>query len=421
VTPLDAPSTPPSADARAFDRSLLAAVALLCAAGIHAAAAVGHAEHGATHVAMFVAAAAIEAGAAVALARRARLALVGAAAVSVALIAVWLRSRTTGILGDPAETVGAPDLVVAALHALVVLAAALPEAMVWRTNPRQSPPHAGLVAIAALAVLSVPAAVAAYDGDAAAHGHGAAETASSEVVGDDGHGHAGEAASAAATDGHDQGHAEDGLAASVGGIHVHGDTECAPTAQQQADADEFVATVSATLATTYPTIEAATSAGYQPLGTSGAGGRRSERGLNGTWHYVNESLYGDGRVLDPTAPESIIYGRTMNGSIEPIGVMFQLDAPDDIGPQPFGCVAAWHSHDESVVEGEMASIPMLHAWTVELPGGPFDHQGSPSYACTYLGEVGVARGYVVEPPSCTAREATNAEVIDALRANRAAS
>ncbi len=67
-------------------------------------------------------------------------------------------------------------------------------------------------------------------------------------------------------------------------------------------------------------LAVAEAAGY-PVGT-----------VTGSDHHVqNRDLIGDGRILDPEYPESLIYAEGMHGPVL-IGVMFEMDGLGDSGP-----------------------------------------------------------------------------------------
>ncbi len=127
----------------------------------------------------------------------------------------------------------------------------------------------------------------------------------------------------------------------------------------------------------------AEAAGY-PVGT-----------VRGRDHHVqNAGLIGDGRILDPEFPETLIYAEAVGGPIL-IGVMFEMDGFRDSGPMDAGPIIVWHGHDNvcfgflplglAGLESPFGGCPigsvnipmtgeMLHAWT--LPGVPIeDHWG----------------------------------------------
>lgn len=111
-------------------------------------------------------------------------------------------------------------------------------------------------------------------------------------------------------------------------------------------------------------------------------------------HAQNPDLIGDGRILDPEFPESLIYAESAHGPIL-IGVMFEMDGLGDAGPMDAGPIIVWHGHDNvcfgflplglAGLESPFGGCPigsvnipvtgeMLHAWTVA--GVPVeDHWG----------------------------------------------
>ncbi|MDJ0791905.1 MAG: hypothetical protein QNJ71_08415 [Acidimicrobiia bacterium] len=111
--------------------------------------------------------------------------------------------------------------------------------------------------------------------------------------------------------------------------------------------------------------------------------------VRGTDHHAqNPSFIGDGRILDPEYPESLIYAESPGGPVL-IGVMFETDGIGQAGPTDGGPIMLWHSHENiciSVIpfglaglESPFGSCPvgalnlpitgeMLHAWMI--PGIP---------------------------------------------------
>ncbi len=109
-------------------------------------------------------------------------------------------------------------------------------------------------------------------------------------------------------------------------------------------------------------------------------------------HAQNKSLIGDGRILDPEYPESLIYAKTLSGPVL-VGVMFEMDGFTDKGPTDGGPIMLWHAHENvcfgltppllAGLESPFGMCPvgsfniprtgeMLHAWI--LPDVPFDEQ-----------------------------------------------
>jgi hypothetical protein len=67
-------------------------------------------------------------------------------------------------------------------------------------------------------------------------------------------------------------------------------------------------------------VNAATAAGYQPLFGCVSGPDQGAMGI----HYINLSLYGDGKI-DATKPEALIY-EPSNGGLVLVGVEYIVDA-----------------------------------------------------------------------------------------------
>lgn len=111
------------------------------------------------------------------------------------------------------------------------------------------------------------------------------------------------------------------------------------------------------------------------------------------FHYVNPRYYGDGRTLDPSQPESLVYVRDGSGALRLVGVMF-LTAPGQEPPATGGPLVGWHRHDNlcwdaaGVVAGVLdaqgqcppetsyrgATGSMVHIWLVDTPAGVFAEQ-----------------------------------------------
>lgn len=163
--------------------------------------------------------------------------------------------------------------------------------------------------------------------------------------------------------------------------HGSDDTDVVPaTAQQQAEADALVTATKLTLA----------GAGYENVSVAEAAGYRAvQPPTSRLVHYVNLVHLVSPEVLDPAAPESLVYRSTPAGPVLQ-GAMYILPAVDSPIPDVAGLAADWHGHDElcfsatamivgtlgpdgSCPQGSSNQVtpPMLHVWTVERPGGPF--------------------------------------------------
>ncbi len=159
-------------------------------------------------------------------------------------------------------------------------------------------------------------------------------------------------------------------------------TDVAPvTAREQTEADALVTATKLALGTAgYENVGIAEAAGYRPV----------QPPTSRLVHYVNVTHLADPTVLDPAAPESLVYRSTAEGPVLE-GAMYILPSPDSPIPDVGGLAAHWHGHDDLCFSTTTAMIvdtlgpdgscppgarnevtpPMLHVWTVDRPGGPF--------------------------------------------------
>jgi hypothetical protein len=164
----------------------------------------------------------------------------------------------------------------------------------------------------------------------------------------------------------------------IGIIHSHPDQPCRPTAAQRRAARKLIEdTQAATLRLATPA--AAEAEGYlaRPEPTESD-------------HWLNPWYMNDGKVLDPTRPEALVYTRTPAGPVL-TGAMFIMNVAGEFGPEVGGCLTRWHVHANlcfspltQEVVGELSpertcpagSVryippPALHVWFVDVPGGRF--------------------------------------------------
>ncbi len=363
TTTLASPATdseaPPSA-------ALVAAVALLGCAVIHAFAAYAHRDAPKSHVVFFVAIAVAQGVLVLRCARSWRRSdRLVVAALSLGVTAVWLVSRTWGLPSSGKEEVGMGDAIASALQivtatvALVGLTARTRSGDAPQGDPATVRPRstAGVALVAALGAGLTAFAVPAVAG----HQHGAnplAATSISAVWANAGHSHTG-------TDAQLTGN----------GVVTAAAKSCSPTRQQVAAADALVASTAVGLEK-YRNVNTALADGFKPLGFE----------PNGLHHYISKAYRDDPSVLDPSKPESIVYGTLPDGSMRPIGVMYMMPKPGLAGPQPGGCLMTWHSHGFPFAALGEQSAQMVHVWTIPVPGGPFAHESGPDYARLYLGK-----------------------------------
>jgi hypothetical protein len=140
----------------------------------------------------------------------------------------------------------------------------------------------------------------------------------------------------------------------------YADRYAAATADQQTAADQLRAAVTATVAP-YADVDDAIAAGYEVVpGTEGH-----------IAHYLNRDAAQDGRVLDPTAPEGLVYYEGGDGAPVLLGAFF-LAPKGAAVPDDAGGIVVWHSHDPACA-GFFAtpeapctgSRRMLHVWTAD--------------------------------------------------------
>lgn len=218
-----------------------------------------------------------------------------------------------------------------------------------------------LLSVAYLNALSVVAVNRAANAEAAAHGHGA------------GHVHASGHDEVSAGHAHASGHDE----ASPG---EHATGSCQPTSAQVAAANQLGADTRGGL-TRFADLRDARRAGYAPhLHTRFA-----------IKHYFNAAYVTDGRVLDPTRPEGLVYAHTDRGPAL-VAAVYLMNRAGEPGREVGGCLTRWHVHDElcssdpakGMISGARtrggrcppgqvawAAPPMLHVWMIDVPGGPF--------------------------------------------------
>jgi hypothetical protein len=424
------PSIPTgTAERRTFGPIAVAGLASIGAGTIHALAAGLHAENApAARTIALLAAAQIGAGL-WALVRQTRVAAAAVIVVSVAAVAGWLTTRLVGIsfIGG-LETSEAPQFADSACAALGLVAAGLSiGALVAPSFGRTGySVTSSSMLVGGLVVASmIYGSSHAHGTEAGGHHGGDDVTAvgaspSGDGHTDDGHTDTGHAdtstGTAAASDGHsadghsDTGHAaapEEPTAATDG--HGHGDdatTEPAAlawprpwdpsqpidlggvegvTAEQQLRAIKLVEDTLRELPK-YADPAVAIADGYTSIGD----------GVTGSEHFIKGELIEDDVLLDPTAPESLVY-TVKDGQRTLAGAMFIASARPADDPsltEWAGPLMTWHKHDNlcwalddqgvaKVVgiidaQGNCANgvraggeNPMVHVWIEPHPCGVF--------------------------------------------------
>jgi hypothetical protein len=349
------------------------------AAAIHFAMVPAHAEESTLLAVGFAIVAWLQAAFAVGvLVRPTRGLLLAGAVLNTVAVGAWVWSRLFGlpfgIGGGEIEAVASIDALCAVLEAVVIGAA------LWTTRSTTSARRGGpaMVAAAGLAGLLVIGATSAVLAAPSAHEHGH-ETAG-EV-----HTHDDASASHDHTDGSAHGHG-DAQAASTGpdlshdSGSGHSHTECtAPaTPKEQAAADALVADTRSTLEQ-WSSFDAAVADGFVNITPEG----------KLVVHYALPAFMNDGEVLDPAAPESLIYAFPKQTPPVLIGAMYLMEG-DEAAPTPGGCLTQWHDHTNLCIapgEGMVAAVDangecpagssndttqaMMHVWRYDTSAGPF--------------------------------------------------
>jgi hypothetical protein len=167
--------------------------------------------------------------------------------------------------------------------------------------------------------------------------------------------------------------------------HEQATGSCQPTFAQMSAAIRLVADTRHGLAR-FASLRNALAAGYAPHW------RRREA----LKHYFNPAYVTDGRVLDPARPEGLLVAHTDRGPVM-VAAVYLMNRADEPGRAVGGCLTRWHVHhnlcSSDPANGRITSLrakdgrcppgqvswaapPMLHTWTIDIPGGPFADQFS---------------------------------------------
>jgi hypothetical protein len=302
--------------------------------------------------------------------------LVVGIAANVAVIGVWVLSRTVGIWIGPNATVSEaatyPDILATVLEAMIVVGATVvlihPRLLDHRLHLRWAAP----VAVSAgLVLVAVSAGYGLSPRFVAAHDHGAHSGHGQTVV------------------------VANGKASVVTGGAVVAPTPYNPTKRidlsgvpgvtpaEQARAEHLVAITVARLPK-WANPATAVAAGYHSIGDE----------VTGFEHYINWSYVNDDKILDPDYPEALVY-RVSSSTRTLVAAMYMLrpgstlDNVPDIG----GALMQWHIHDNLCFTADRVApqvvgltdsngnctwpsvklppVPMIHVWIVPDACGPF--------------------------------------------------
>jgi hypothetical protein len=391
------PSNPPSTER--YPGLAVAALASLGAGAIHAAATGIHAEHPEL-ARLFVVITVLQLGVGLwALVRPNRAAALGVAAVNVAAVGGWLATRIMGISWidglESREAAQFADTICAALGAAAAGAAIA--ALLVGKRPA-APTRLALPALV-VAALAIPAM---WTGGTHAHTHAHSDAGSLAAGAEsaDGHTHAVDPATG------DTVHTHTTDPATGDTVHTHDTTPGAVntdwprpydptkpmdlsgvpgvTPEQQARAEKVIADAQRILPK-WSTTAAAEADGYVSIGDAGTGSE----------HFIKQSLIPDNVILDPNAPESLVY--TVKGDQKTLaGAMFIASARPTDDPELTnwaGPLMTWHNHGNlcwDSVNGKATVVgltdangkcargvntggenPMVHVWITSNVCGPF--------------------------------------------------
>lgn len=288
--------------------------------------------------------------------------LLAGAGGSAALALVWVVSRTSGLPFGPgagvAEPVGVADTVCVALEvlsaglAVVAATAWAPSRLTAPSTPRRAAALTGAVAV--LTLVASGAAIAAPSPD---HAEGAAHDHSA--------------------------------------VPNLPDTASATPQQTAAARDLLARTIAATAA--YRDPAAATRAGFDVQAAwdrkqkllSAAG---KETRARGAVHVPNKAHRTDGKILDPNAPETLVYRRSAEGSFTLVGVMFTAERKTP--PTSYQPYLRWHTHEACVGGGVKKLEPVngtCAAGTTLKASGAMTH-------LWFVDDSQLAQAYALKPP-----------------------
>jgi hypothetical protein len=214
------------------------------------------------------------------------------------------------------------------------------------------------------------------------------------------HDHGGEGATTA---GHHAAAAEGAHGETVPGAHDHHDipnlpdTASASAGQTKAATQLLDRTIAATAAYRDPAkakaagfdVQAAWERKQSRLARAGKEPKQDRRGLV---HVPNKANRTDGRVLDATAPETLIYAHRADGSFVLVGVMYTAEkkAP----PTSYQPYVRWHTHEVCTGGGPGKARPV----DGQCPAGTTLRTTGAMTHVWFVDDDQLAEAYAIKPP-----------------------
>jgi hypothetical protein len=347
----------------------VAAIGSIGAGAIHAAAIGVHSEHRQAVITFTIIAIAQLGWGIFALQRAGRSMLLAGAGINLAAVVGWVMAKTNGISFidglEVEETPQFADTAAMVLAAIVVVAALA--ALVWHT------PQSWFGSLAFTGIALATAIVIGFGMVSAGthnHAHGAARHSHAAGTGGTG-GPGGQVPSNAPVPPKEY---DPKKPIDLGGVP-------GVTPEQQARAENLIAVTLLRLPK-YSDYHVAERDGFVSIGDA----------VTGDEHFVKQSYFDDGHILDPDYPESLVYKPHPDGTKTLAAAMYMLppgthwsEIPDVGGP-----LTQWHIHDnlcfttDAKVAGltnpdgtcdpplvKVVDSPMIHVWIQKHPCGPF--------------------------------------------------
>jgi hypothetical protein len=189
------------------------------------------------------------------------------------------------------------------------------------------------------------------------------------------------------------GHSHDFAARAQAGVIMHPGSNQPPTVEQVEAAAILAADTKADTAR-YADYEAALADGYVPDGPK----------LGVQRHLKNKVNQKDGRILDTSKPELLVYG-TDGDRFVLLGVAYTMEKAGVRGPEVGGSLTRWHTHNicftltppgfglvspfgNCPIGAVSVTLPdMMHVWTVDNPDGPYADNLDDKWVRRYLASI----------------------------------